>query len=209
MTDTKELNNQQELPTEKKSLTVSWLNILAFFALIFIGGLLSLILPKEKISESEKRQLCPFPTFSMHNLLAGDYTDSIELYYADNFPFRESMVQMASNFKELYGYRAEEVMIYTIDNKKDKTKSTDETIAVIDTTLNDSTAVAKLDSLTMLADTVENGGEYVESVFIYGGKAFQMFGGSSSTARPFINMVNLYRKTLPSDVKIFCMEIPT
>ncbi|HWZ22866.1 MAG TPA: DHHW family protein, partial [Cytophagaceae bacterium] len=51
--------------------------------------------------------------------------------------------------------------------------------------------------------------EYVESVFIYGGKAFQMFGGSASTAKPFINMVNLYRKTLPKDVKIFCLEIPT
>ncbi len=210
MTDKKELNNsEQGFSTEKKNLAVSWLNILVFFTTIFMGGLLSLLLPKEKISETEKRQLCPFPTFSMHNLLAGDYTDSIELYYADNFPFRESMVQMASSFKELYGYRADEVMIYTIDNKKDKTKSTDQPIAVIDTTLNDSTAVAKLDSLTMLADTVENGGEYVESVFIYDGKAFQMFGGSASTAKPFINMVNLYRKTLPRDIKIFCLEIPT
>jgi hypothetical protein len=210
MTDKKELNNNDHvLPPEGHDITVSWLNIIVFFCTISILGILSLILPKDKISETEKRALCKFPTFSWHNLVEGDYTDSIELYYADNFPFREPMVQLASGTKDLYGYRSEDVMVYNIEKKDDNKKKIElEKAMQIDTTLSDSLAIAKLDSMALLLDTMKNGGEYVESVFIYAGKAFQMFGGSASTAKPFSNMVNLYRKTLP-DVKIFCMEIPT
>ncbi len=210
MTDQKELNpNEQEIPQEEKRLSIAWTNILVFFSIISMGGLLSLLLPKEKISETEKRVLCPFPTYSFHNLLEGAYTDSIELYYADNFPFREPMVQLASGFKEFYGYRAEDVMIYNIEKKDEKAKIDLEKSIEIDSTLSDSLALVKLDSMALLLDTMKNGGEYVESVFIYGGKAFQMFGGSASTAKPFTTMVNLYRKTLPPEVKIFCLEIPT
>ncbi len=123
MTDKKDINNNdQVLISEGHDLTVSWVNILVFFGTISILGILSLFLPKDKISETEKRALCPFPTFSWHNLAEGHYTDSIELYYADNFPFREPMVQLASGMKDLYGYRAEDVMVYNIEKKDDKKK---------------------------------------------------------------------------------------
>src|SRR6478735_87537 len=109
MAENKILNNDEnkkpELIKQEGNLNLSWLNITVFFTAIFLGGMLSLILTNDKISETEKRALCQFPTFSFQSLAHGDYTDSIELYYADNFPFRESFVQLASGFKEFYGYR--------------------------------------------------------------------------------------------------------
>jgi len=56
---------------------------------------------------------------------------------------------------------------------------------------------------------MKNEGEYVKSVFIYGGRAFQVFGGTSSTAKSFASMVNKYQETLGDQVQFYCMSIPT
>ena len=209
---TKEENKKDEImwPSEEgaTSTKVAWLNTRFFFGLILIGGLLLVFLPKEKISESEKRYLCKFPTYSNENLFTGTYTDSIELYFADNFPFRESMVQFSSGLKDLYGYRPEDVMIYTIEPEKKTLAEVSDAQVQMDTIAVDSITVAQLDSMVVM-DTVKSDGEYVKSVFIYDGRAFQIFGGSKHTAKPFSNMVNQYRKILPPEVKLFCMEIPT
>jgi hypothetical protein len=211
--DHKDLNNADgkealNLSSDPKSTTLSWINSITFLSILMAGGLLLLFLPKNEISETERRKLCQFPTFSMKNLVEGDYTDSIELYYADNFPFRESFVQMAAGLKDLYGYRADDVMIYNLDAKKSVIVQNEEEIIKEDSVVYDSVTVAQLDSMSVL-DTLQNDGEYVESVFIYGGKAFQIFGGTKNTAKPFSNMVNQYQKVLGPEVKIFCMEIPT
>ncbi len=208
--DKKEINIPLTIDTpsiEQRSI-YSVLNVGIFFSILFFGGLLSLLLPKAKISDIEKRKLCPFPTFGIVNLLEGSYTDSIELYYADNFPFRESFVSVASTFKAFYGYRAEEIMIYTIEKKKEpRIKSSTKGVAKIGG--KDTLSLAKLDTLVLVDDTLENDGEFVESVFIYGGKAFQMFGGSATTAKPFSAMVNQYQKSMGAEVQFYCMEIPT
>ncbi len=204
MTDQKELNN---IPDDRRT-TISWINSILFLGILVVGGLLLLFLPKDKISETEKRKLCQFPSFSVEQLTVGNYTDSIELYFADNFPFRESMVQFSAGLKDCYGYRSEDVMIYNIDPQKDPMVITAEESLKLDSTVYDSITVAQLDSMTVM-DTLKNDGEYVKSVFIYDGRAFQIFGGSKNTAKPFSNMVNQYRKILDPEVKIFCMEIPT
>ena len=166
-------------------------------------------MPKDKISETEKRELCKFPTFSVEQLTLGNYTDSIELYFADNFPFRESMVQFSAGLKDLYGYRADDVMIYNIEPKDDPMAVKEDDALKADSNLvYDTISVAQLDSIAIM-DTVKSEGEYVKSVFIFGGKAFQIFGGTKNTAKSFSSMVNQYHKVLGPDVKIFCMEIPT
>ena len=209
------MSDQSQITTEtngQPSRTVSWVTLSVFASVLIIGGILSLILPKKKISETEKRMLCPMPTFSTENLFSGNYTDSLEFYYADNFPFRETLVQLASNTKNLYGYRADDVMIYNIEDKENQatndTKKQSKTAVKIDTIAVDSISVAQLDSMVVL-DTMKNEGEYVKSVFIYGGRAFQIFGGSANTAKSFASMVNKYQETLGDQVKFYCLEIPT
>ncbi|HVD96554.1 MAG TPA: DHHW family protein [Cytophagaceae bacterium] len=198
--------NTDDQATTKRS----WVIIVAFVAIIILGGFLSLVIPKKKISETEKRMLCPFPTFTSTNLFSGNYADSLELYYADNFPFRETLVQLASSTKNLYGYRADDVMIYNIEQKDEQAVKVEKPGATqkMDTISVDSITVAQLDSMVVL-DTMKNEGEYVKSVFIYGGRAFQIFGGTSNTAKSFASMVNKYEQTLGEEVKFYCMEIPT
>jgi hypothetical protein len=206
------MSDQIYIPNNEPPRTSSWATILVFVSILAIGGIASIIIPKQKISETEKRMLCPFPTFSSENLFNGAYTDSLELYYADNFPLRESFVQFASSTKNLYGYRADDIMIYNIEPKEEKVEADPKVksniAAKLDTISIDSITVAQLDSMVVL-DTMKNEGEYVKSVFIYGGRAFQIFGGTSGTAKSFASMVNKYEETLGENVQIYCMAIPT
>ena len=49
----------------ENSGVMAWTNILLFITVLVVGGLLSLTLPKIKISESEKRVLTAWPQFSV------------------------------------------------------------------------------------------------------------------------------------------------
>ena len=54
-------------------------------------------------SELERRDLAPFPEFSLPAFLSGDWFEGISLWFSDTFPGRESWVNLNSGFKSLYG----------------------------------------------------------------------------------------------------------
>lgn len=58
-------------------------------AQIFIFAILALVLPKQEISESERRKLAEMPEFSAEAFLSGKYAKDFEEYSTDNFPFRD------------------------------------------------------------------------------------------------------------------------
>ncbi len=192
--------------------TSSWATILVFVSILTLGGIASLIIPKNKISETEKRILCPFPTLTFETFFSGNYADSLELYYADNFPFRESFVQFASGTKELYGYRADDIKIYNLEPRNEQATAEPAPKTIVpphtDSIQTNHTALAPQDSTTVL-DTLKNEGEYVKSVFIYEGRAFQVFGGTATSAKSFSGMVNKYQQAIGEKVQLYCLTIPT
>ena len=87
------------------------LHSLIFSFILIISGLLFFILPKDKISESEKRTLTPLPQFSIASLRSGTLMDSLDLYYSDNFIFRNTLISTANQIKENFGIKNEETRI--------------------------------------------------------------------------------------------------
>lgn len=76
-----------------------------FLVLLAAGFLLSWMFPlRPARSESEKRDLTPFPTLTVKSLASGDFFDGINLWFSDTFPFREAMVTANSHIKSLYGF---------------------------------------------------------------------------------------------------------
>ena len=71
----------------------------------FIGGmfLLSLILPDRDRSETENRVLAQWPEFSWETLKSGEFTDGVEEYIADQFPFRDGWTGLKSRLEQLIG----------------------------------------------------------------------------------------------------------
>ena len=81
-----------------------WIRILLFTVVLVGGCVLGFILSlRPSVSESEGRELTKFPTFSVESFLSGEYTSQISLWYADTFPFRETLLDMSGDFKGLYG----------------------------------------------------------------------------------------------------------
>lgn len=69
-----------------------WITTVAFCAFLGIISLLFLILPKQEMSETEKRELESAPKFSWENLASGKFGEDIESYMADHIPGRDFFV---------------------------------------------------------------------------------------------------------------------
>ena len=77
----------------------------SFIILLVIGFTISWMLPlRPARSESEKRDLTPFPTLTWKTLYTGAFFDGINLWFSDTFPFREAMVTANGKIKSLYGF---------------------------------------------------------------------------------------------------------
>lgn len=77
---------------------------LTFFVTLAAGCVLAFLLfLRPSYSEEEKRELAPFPSFSMAALLDGSYFDGIDRWFSDTFPLREQMVSANARVQSLYG----------------------------------------------------------------------------------------------------------
>lgn len=81
----------------KKILTITILSLISIFLICFI------ILPKEKFSEIENRNLAGIPKFSVENILNGSYMEDIETYINDNFPLRNIFMNIRTIVSKILG----------------------------------------------------------------------------------------------------------
>ena len=65
---------------------------LLFLVLLFGFSLLFLILPDQSFSAEENRSLRTFPRFSWESLASGRFSEEINDYFADQFPWRDAFV---------------------------------------------------------------------------------------------------------------------
>ena len=96
-------NFTQKTDKLKIILSVSVLVILCVIGLAFFA--------RPTVSETEKRELTKFPTFTVEAFLSGEYTSGISLWFSDTFPLREPMIQANSAINQLYGIKGEQVVI--------------------------------------------------------------------------------------------------
>lgn len=109
----KDISQLQKKSSEKEQKTRRIVNsiLCCSFALFVISGAvisLAHMANKNKpaYSEYEKRALEQMPEFTVSALADGSYTHGIDSFFADNFPFRESLVKKATSLKRFRGIRA-------------------------------------------------------------------------------------------------------
>lgn len=192
-----ESQDNPRIPDNRTGLIFS-----AFFVTVLcMGGLFSILVPSDGVSEIENRALVPFPKFSVLSLVEGYFTDSLSLYYSDNFPLREDLVQGASSIKDLNGIPGGVKYYETNGDAEGETELTDTLMVVKADTLRNK--IKKDTTKTNVADYAKS-----SSIIVYEGRAIQMFSGTAETSRRYAEMVNLYKQTFDS-LKIYCMIAPT
>ncbi len=80
-----------------------WITTFAFCAFLAVMSVLFILLPKQEMSETEKRNLEKAPEFSWENLSSGKLGADIESYMADHIPGRDFFVGVHSYTELLTG----------------------------------------------------------------------------------------------------------
>jgi hypothetical protein len=190
---------------KKISFIASVVNV-EFFGLILLGGfLITWIEPKVTVSEFEKRELTSFPTFSFVKLFEGNYTDSLDMYYSDHFAHRDQWVELTAGIKGLFGFRSHDLMVYESENPE---------FARIDSLqMADSLNHARRDSLRANRKIKKDPNglppEKKNSILIYNGMAFQLFGRYKEAEKNFANTINRYHDRLGDTCRVFACLVPS
>ena len=98
---------------QRKILYYSRALAVALFCLCMaIGTINGLLLPlRPNTSAIEKRDLTPFPTFSLTSFMDGSWFSQISTWYADSYPGREKLVAMNNDLQKLKGIPQNEMVI--------------------------------------------------------------------------------------------------
>lgn len=205
------------------------INVGVFLVVIAIMGLAAVFLPKPTVSEYEKRELEKFPSFSIESLFSGEYTEKLDLFFADTFPAREKFVELAAGVEEARGVRIDDVKIHEavtptpsvqpeppkeeiVLEKPTETTQQPEKPSVETSVVapgEEEKEEAKEEETPPVAETDEVEGEQRGSVFIYKDMALPMFGGNKYACDRYAAALAKYQDALGDSVQIYNLVIPS
>ena len=188
---------------------------IAILAGVVVGiGVLSLLMPKPETSLIERRELAKRPDFTLENYFSGQWAEEMDLYYADTFPLRDTLVGWGSDLQEAYGLRLDELRIYQNGGQEE----TDTAPPITGSSQPDSSSQEGSASSDASSQPVEREpdiaapGEVTQmsnGTVIYKNRAFSLFGGSEAMATEYARVISSYRQDFPEDVRIFDIVVPT
>ena len=172
--------------------------ILTMFTSLILVSVLFLVSEKKRFSISEKRELATLPDFTWGNYLSRKFTDGINQYINDHFPYREEAVRFTETFRYNLGFRLEGkekvVVINKKENKKDKEESED---------------IESDESVPIKKEFLDDFEEaYSGSMVILNGRVYTLNTGSPSMSPVFAKMLNEYADTLEGKTRVFSCVVP-
>ena len=183
-------NNKTPRPAVSDKAKVVGLVIpVAVLCIGFLLGLCWFIRPAE--SETEKRELTKFPTFTVESFLSGEFTDQVSLWYADTFPGREGLIKAYHGIESLFGLRGEQFQQGDVGD------------AVPDGQM-PSGPVENPDRPTNGGE----GGEKVGGYYLSGDTAYELYAYSESGARTYASLMNKAAVTLEGKANLYDLIVP-
>ena len=164
------------------------LNTILFSTFLVGISLFYFILPREKISIEEKRKLAVIPKLTFDSYLNGNWSDSMDNFVDDQFPFRTTFIEMADVFHSLKGIKLDHQEKIFVEKKEDE-KAED-------------TAHAKINYLENFQE------DYSGSLLIIDGSVYPMSGGIPSMAASYSAMVNEYALMLKGKTRVLSAVAP-
>lgn len=167
------------------------INVFLPLLILILFGVLFLALPKKRVSEIEKRVLTPLPPWSWQSLFDGKFTRNYEEFFADNFPYRDGWISIAGNIRSYYGYQP---------------KGEARIVATVVPEFQPDEQLVHDSSENAMKDSAEKPSH---SLFIYEGKAYQIFGGNARVAGIYSSRINALHKALGDSVRFYNMVVPS
>ena len=174
-------------PVLKGAKTLGILIPVVVLCVGFILGLCWFIRPAE--SETEKRELTKFPTFTVQSFLSGEFTEEVSLWYADTFPGREGLIRSYHGIQSLFGFRGEQLQQGDLGD------------VVPDGPMNPNIPVDRP------VDGVQEG-EKVGGYYLSGDTAYELYSFSQAGAQTYASLMNKAADTLAGKATVYDLIIP-
>ncbi|MBO5511974.1 MAG: hypothetical protein J6B24_09595 [Clostridia bacterium] len=180
-------NNKPRAPISDKAKTWGLILPVLLLCVGFLAGLCWFLRPAA--SETEKRELTEFPTFTVESFLSGEFTDQVSLWYADTFPGREGFIKAYHGIQSLFGLRGEQFQQGDMGDD------------IPDGPMDPNTPV----------DRPTNGGEGGEQVggyYLVGDTAYELYSFSQANAQTYASLMNKAAVTLEGKANVYDLIIP-
>lgn len=141
------------------------------------------------VSETEKRELTPFPSFTLDDVQSGAFTDGVSVWYADTFPGREALIGAYQSIEACFGIRSEQIQIGGGGDDV-PTGSMGDT------------------PTSNRPDSGGEGGETVGNYYISGNTAYELYAFNDAGARRYAALLNQAAASLGDRATVYDMVIP-
>ena len=158
--------------------------------LLFIVGLLLFLRPAT--SESEKRELTKFPSFSPDTLISGEYFNQINTWYADTYPGREGLIGINNAIRELFGIRT----VQLVQPKPDLPNDTP----------SDPDGPSTPSNPDIPVDTTPI--ERLGSVYVKGDTAYEVYSENKKNSERYAELITQAAEQLGGGVKVYDIIVP-
>ncbi len=172
-----------------KAKTIGLLLPVILLCVGFLLGLCWFLRPAE--SETEKRELTKFPTFTIDSFLSGEFTDQVSLWYADTFPGREGLIQAYHGIESLFGIRGEQFQQGDVGDVVPEGQMPQGPVDEPDRPVNGG-----------------EGGEQVGGYYLSGDTAYELYAYSESGARTYASLMNEAAKLTAGKATVYDLIIP-
>lgn len=79
--------------------------IVSFFLLLSLLAIFVIVTPAKEFSENENRVLAQKPTFSLEEVLSGNFQENLSDYLSDQIPLRDAWIQINTEVKKWLGQK--------------------------------------------------------------------------------------------------------
>ena len=231
------MNQPSRLPQGKKNKapqvgsslyetgTTARRKICLFAALLAICFVIGLLLPlRPTTSALEKRELTKFPTFTWETFWDGSYFNQISEWYADSYPFRETLLGSYHRLQEFYGLRGEQLVgdggnntAEDIPDLPDEPDTPD--IIITDRAETGSAIVTEPVEPDVTDEPVETtapptgGGDVPEpersgSLYIVGDSAYDLYYFSATSSDRYASLISRASQKLSGKAQVYSILIP-
>lgn len=181
------------------------------------------LLPRSRYSVLEKRELNRFPSFTLDSLADGSYTAAISSWYSDTEPFRDTLMELSMQFRDLLGIRLGEQNIQYVSQEKNAAVETageeQDPVVAAEKQEHAEAAEDSVKSVKAFEHVDAEGGiddvaKVASSGIILVGsgenvRALMGFFGTERGGAKYAEVINQYGATFGKSVKVWCMPIPT
>ncbi|MCM1022632.1 MAG: DHHW family protein [Prevotella sp.] len=92
-----------DLKADARKRAAAIITTVFFIASVAGLGIVSLILERPTVSETENRELETFPEFSLKSYLSGAFAEQLDKYFTDTVPFRDTLNEYAAVLENAKG----------------------------------------------------------------------------------------------------------